>query len=70
MLAFFICYNKAMKEKINLVLKCVALGMGVAVVTLSILNKLDTQTAFTLLGIGLAAIAIAQIDDKDQSKKK
>lgn len=56
--------RKTMKKTINLVLKCVALGMGVAVVTLSILKSLDSTTAITLLGIGLAALAITQLDSK------
>ncbi len=53
-----------MNKKINFIFSCVALAMGIAVVVLSILNKLNSTTAFTLLGIGLAALAITQIDDK------
>ncbi len=53
-----------MNKKINLIFRCVALAMGVAVVVLRILNKLDNTTAVTLLGIGIVALSITQIDNK------
>ena len=43
----------------QLVLKGLALAMGVAVVVLSILNTASAQTLVTLLGIGLFALALA-----------
>ena len=51
-----------MKKTVNLVLKCVALAMGIAVVVLAKLKGLDTDAAITLLGIGLACLAITQIE--------
>ena len=41
------------------VFKALTLAMGVAVVVLSRLGNLDMQTAFSLLGIGLACAGIA-----------
>lgn len=42
----------------NLVLRGVALAMGVAAVVLSILGSADNGALITLLGIGLFAIAL------------
>ena len=44
---------------VETVLKAVALGMGVAVIVLNTLGELDTNTAMTLLGLGLSALALA-----------
>jgi hypothetical protein len=42
-----------------LVFKAIALAMGVASVVLSFLNVAPVETNVTLLGIGLAALAVA-----------
>lgn len=49
---------------ITLILKAVALAMGIAVIVLSIFAKLDLHSGFILLGIGLtcAGIVLLQID--------
>ena len=47
------------KKLLSTILNGIALAMGVAVVVLNMLGSLTTSTAITLLGIGLAAIAIA-----------
>lgn len=47
------------KNVVDTVLKAVALGMGVAVIVLNALGSLSTDTAMTLLGFGVAALAIA-----------
>ncbi len=52
-----------MKKMIGTVLKAITLAMGVAVVVLSALNSIDTTTAITLLGIGLASGGIALMND-------
>lgn len=49
-----------------LVFKAVALGMGVAVVVLSILGTVPLQTNVTLLGIGLAALAVAVLGEGEE----
>ena len=52
-------------ELITLVLKGMALAMGVAVVVLSFLNEIDTTSAIGMLGIGLACFAVTQFSHKD-----
>ncbi len=44
---------------INLVLRAVALAMGVVTIVLGVLNTAAVQTLVTLLGIGLFALALA-----------
>ena len=54
-----------MEEKtsiINLVLRAVAVAMGVAVVVLSILGTVDNTTLITLLGIGLFSVSLDALD--------
>jgi hypothetical protein len=46
----------------NLILRGVAVAMGVAAVMLSVLGSAESSTLITLLGIGLFAIAIDAID--------
>ncbi|HSG41805.1 MAG TPA: hypothetical protein VLA72_01505 [Anaerolineales bacterium] len=47
------------KNVVDTVLKAVALAMGVAVIVLNTLDSLSADTAMTLLGLGVAALAIA-----------
>jgi hypothetical protein len=47
------------RNLLTTVFKAVALGMGVAVIVLNILGSLTVNTAVTLLGIGVAALALA-----------
>lgn len=47
------------KNLLDTIFKAVALGMGVAVIVLNILGSLSVDTAVTLLGIGLTALAMA-----------
>lgn len=63
----FIMRNETLKKLYNfikLVLKAVGAAMGVAVVVLSIMGKLDTETAIMMLGIGLAGLGTASIMGK------
>ncbi len=56
----FIPRRNAMKSNlIRLVCNAVALGMGIAVIVINILGNLTTGTAFTLLGVGVAALGLA-----------
>ena len=57
--------RKATEEKkesaqgiVMLVMRCVALAMGVAVAVTSIMGKMEVESGLTMLGIGLACIAI------------
>ena len=49
---------------IGLVLRAVPLAMGVAVSVLSILGELDVASACTMLGIGMACMGIAMLDNQ------
>lgn len=51
--------NPEVQHILEIVLKAVPLAMGVAVVVCSILGTLETRQAFTMLGIGLACLAVS-----------
>lgn len=53
-------------KNVILIFKAVALGMGVSTLVLSILGSLSTDTAITLLSIGVASIAIVQLQDNEK----
>ncbi len=52
-------------ELIELVLKGVALAMGVAVVVLSAMKALEADRATTMLGIGLTCVAITLLKKRE-----
>lgn len=58
------------KDLFNLILKAVALAMGIAVVVLNILDKIDVKTSIILLGIGMCCIGLYLLDDKNTSELK
>lgn len=45
---------------VALVLKAIALAMGIAVTVLTILNQIDASSAVGMLGIGLACLSLTQ----------
>lgn len=49
------------KTLVELILKAVALAMGVAAVVLSSLKAIDVYSGLTMLGIGLTALGLAGI---------
>lgn len=49
---------------LDLVFKAVALAMGVAVVVLSALEKLDLHSGFSLMGLGLTCAGISLLRNK------
>jgi hypothetical protein len=51
--------NEMNKNLLDTIFKAVALGMGVAVITLNTLGSLSVDTAVTMLSIGLTALALA-----------
>lgn len=51
---------------VELVLKAVALAMGVGVTALTIMDEIEPRHAFCLLGIGLACLAIVQLSHTDE----
>lgn len=48
--------------------RAVALAMGVAVAALSAMHKLEVQSGLSMLGIGLACIAISLLPSGDNTK--
>ena len=53
------------KKLINNIFKSIRLAMGVATVVLSIMKTIDTNTAITLLGIGVTSIGISQLSSEN-----
>ncbi len=53
---------------IELALKAMALAMGVAVATLSLLDKIQPNHAFCMLGFGLICLALVHIADTDGTR--
>lgn len=51
---------------INVVLKAVAVGMSVASIVMGFVAEVDVDTQITLLGIGLAALAIASLQNEGE----
>lgn len=56
--------HKKAGETLALILRAVAVAMGVAVVVTSLLGALDVSSGFTMLGIGLACIGVYLLNDK------
>lgn len=56
--------NSQVQEITALILKVIPLAMGVAVVALSALKQLDTNSGFGLLGIGLFAVGLSNLQKK------
>jgi hypothetical protein len=54
--------TRSVSEIISIVLRAVALAMGVAAVVLSILNVAGVETQVMLLGIGLFCLALDAMD--------
>lgn len=54
---------------IDIIFKAVVLAMGVAVVVLSILNKLTAESGMVLLGIGLTCAGITLLNQLSNHKK-
>lgn len=56
--------EKSPREIVSLIFKALTLAMGVAVVVLSCMGSLETQTAVPLLGIGLACAGISLLEKR------
>ena len=52
---------------INIVLKAVAVGMSVTSIVLGVVGVVDIKIQITLLGIGLAALAVASLSEEGDS---
>ena len=55
--------NKSINDLVMLILRAVALAMGVAVAVTSILDAINSESAVAMLGLGLACLAITLIKD-------
>ena len=55
-------------EIVDVALKGIGMAMGIAVAVLSILGELETESAFIMLGIGLASISASLLKDKPVEK--
>ena len=53
--------KKSIREIVSVIFKAVTLAIGVAVVVLSCLGSLESQTAVTLPGLGLACAGAAML---------
>ena len=49
---------------INIALKAIALAMGIAVVVLLVLDKVEIKPAISMLGIGLACLTTTQFSEQ------
>ena len=54
---------------VELVLKAVALAMGVGVTALTIMDEIEPRHAFCLLGIGLACLALVLLSHTDETNE-
>jgi hypothetical protein len=53
--------KQSIRSRVNLIFKAVAVSMGITVIVLGTLGTLGSQAGMLLLGIGLAALAIAAL---------
>lgn len=53
------------KEMIDMIFKTVALAMGIAVVVLSVMNKLNVESGILLLGIGMTCTGVTLLNKND-----
>lgn len=60
--------NTKTKELFYLILKAVALAMGIATIVLNILNKIDVKSSIIMLGIGISSICIYLLSSKQEIK--
>ena len=60
--------NNKIKDLINLILKAVAIAMGIGVVVLNILEKIETKSSIIMLGIGMFCIGLYLLDSNEKEK--
>lgn len=58
--------KKAVSPIIPMIMKAVALAMGVGVVVLSVLKELDVYSGLGMLGIGLSCLAMLSFSKKEE----
>lgn len=60
--------KKDITPLVHMIMRGIALAMGVAVVVLSVLKELDINSGMVMLGIGLACLAITSLAQKDKGQ--
>jgi len=58
--------KKNITPLVHLIMKAVALAMGVVVVVLSIMGELEVNSGLGMLGIGLACLAVTSLEKKKE----
>ena len=58
--------NNKTDDIVNIALIGVGLATGICVVVTSVLNQIETNSAFTMLGIGLSCLGIYMLKNKDK----
>lgn len=61
--------NNKIKDLINLTLKTVTMAMGIAVLVLNILDKIDTKSSLIMLGIGLFCVGLYLFDNNENQNQ-
>lgn len=59
--------NSKLKDLINVILKAVAIAMGIAVVALNILDSIEIKSSIIMLGIGLVCLAMYLMDNNEKN---
>ena len=49
------------EQVLDVALKAIPMAMGIAVTVLAILGEIDMQSGFSMLGIGLACLAVREL---------
>ncbi len=59
--------GKVLTPLVHTILKAIALAMGVSVAVLSVLTELDVHFGMSMLGIGLAFLAMTSLEEKGKA---
>lgn len=59
--------NSKLKDLINVILKAVAIAMGIAVVVLNILDSIEIKSSIIMLGIGIVCLAMYLMDNNEKN---
>ena len=57
--------NTKIKDIADLILKAVAIVMGIGVVVLNIMNQIDTKSSFIMIGIAIICISLFLLENKE-----
>ena len=57
--------NTKIKDIADLILKAVAIAMGIGVVVLNIMNQIDIKSSFVMIGIGIICISLFLLENKE-----